>query len=340
MALSVVVADDLGDVGADELYELDANVGALGCRGRLVQHSDDPRWEPRYVIVRDGSRLCAAVPVFLGLGTEWSDQIHSPKEWGLDESPIQAKSALVGGRLEIRGSLRCVDEPEVFRSVLDGCASISELDGRELFLGYLDERQQRLAEAIFGPMEWLVEYDDFVYPEEIVLGSLADVPRNVRQTIRHGERQIAEHQIKAETVPWQEYRGTACALIAEHNKRMGMVDHPALVRYRMDQWDECDEVSVSVVHATAGGEEGAAEGAVTLLTYRDELEVYEVGLPGEDGPGRRALYACLTFHEPRRIAQSLGVKTVRAGLDAGRPKRLRGAQAVTRRCGRALRPPL
>lgn len=336
MAVSVTVTDSLGDVGADELFALDESVGALGSRGRLVQLSEDPRWEPRYVVVRDGSRLRAAVAVFLGVGTRWSDQIHSPRAWGHPESPVPAKSALVGGRAEIRGSLRCADDPEVLSAVAEGCASIDGLQGRELFFGYFDERQQRLAEAIFGPVEWLAGFEDFVYPEKIVLGSLADVPREVRQTIRHGERQIAAHRIAVEATPWREYRGGACELIAEHNKRMGMADHPELVRYRMDQWDECEGVTVVVLHATAGDDEGA----VTLLIYRDEMEVYQIGLPGRESPRRRALYACLTFHEPMRIARGHGLRTVRAGLGTARPKRLRGARAVTRRCGRALRPPM
>jgi hypothetical protein len=332
----MVVTDNLDDVGTDEFFELDDNLGALGCRGRLVQLSNDPRWESRYVTVRDGSRLCAVVPIFLGHGAQWSDQIHSPRDWGYPESPVPERSALVGGRLEIRGSLRCVDEPAVLRAVVEGCASIAELRGRELFFGYLDERHQRFAEAIFGPVEWLEEAEDFAYPEAIVLGSLADVPRDIRQTIRHGERKIAELQVVAEAVPWREYQGSACELIAVQNKRKGMIDHPALVQYRMDQWDECDEVTVVVVHATAGVEEGA----VTLLLFRDELEVYEVGLPDEESPARRALYTCLTFYEPRRIAQSHGLRTVRAGLGAAQPKRLRGAQAVARRSGRALRVPV
>jgi hypothetical protein len=100
----------------------------------------------------------------------------------------------------------------------------------------------------------------------------------------------------------------------------------------MDQWDECAEVTVVVLHARAG----AHEGAVTLLLFRDEMEVYEVGLPDQASPCRRALYACLTFHEPMRVARSHGLRTVRAGLGSAQPKRIRGAVAVPRRCGRAL----
>lgn len=331
----MVVTDTLDDLGADEFFELDNAVGVLGCLGRVVQLSDDPRWEPQYIVVRDGSRLCAALPIYLGQGTQWSDQIHSPQAWGYPGSPVPDKSALIGGRLEIRGSLRCRNEPEVLRAVSDACASIPELRGRELFFGYLDPRQQRLAEALFGPVEWLAEFEDFAYPEEVVLGSLADLPREVRQTIRHGERKIAEYQIVVDAVPWRDYRGSACELIAAHNKCKDTADHPALVRYRMDQWDECEEVTVLVLHAGAGDEKGA----VTLLLFRDELEVYEVGLPDQVSPFRRAMYACLTFHEPRRVARSYGLRTMRAGLGSATPKRLRGAQAVPRRCGRALRTP-
>ncbi|MEQ4304215.1 hypothetical protein ABNF97_23010 [Plantactinospora sp. B6F1] len=335
MALVTVVTDNLDDVGAEEFLQLDEAVGALGCHGRLVQMSNDPRWEPRYVVVRDGPRLCAALPIYLGRGEQWSDQIHSPVAWGQAESPVPEKSALIGGRLEIRGSLRCREEPEVLRAVSDAVATVTELAGRSLYFGYLDPRQQRLAETLFGPMEWLAEYEDLAYPEEVVLGSPDALPSKVRHTIRADERQMAKHGITVEAVPWRDYRGSACDLIAAHNNRMQTTDHPALVRYRMDQWDDCAEVSVLVLHARAGDEEGV----LTLLRFHDELEVYEVGLPEHSSPARRALYACLIFHGPRQVARSHGLRKVHAGLGTATPKRLRGAEAVARRCGRALRTP-
>jgi hypothetical protein len=335
VTLSVAVTDTLDGIGSDELVALDGSTGALGCRGRLVQLAGDPRWEPRYVTVRDGDRLRAVLPIYLGHGKGWSDQIHSPEAWGWSGSPVQGGSALVGGRLEIRGSLRCADDPVVLREVADACAAIGDLSGRELFFGYLDERQQRLAEALFGPVEWLEAYDDFVYPERVIRGSLDEASRSVRQTIRNGERKLEEHQVTATVLPWVEYAGDGCALIAAHNRTKGMVDHPELVRYRMDRWAECDEVEVLVVAATAG----EIEGVVSLLLFRDEMEVYEIGLPDGEGASRRALYTCLTFYEPRRVARERAVRTVRAGLGTAQPKRMRGAEAVHRRSGRALRVP-
>ena len=65
MAISALVTDTLDDLGADEFFALDDAVGALGCLGRVAQLSDDPRWEPQYIVVRDGSRLCAALPIYL-----------------------------------------------------------------------------------------------------------------------------------------------------------------------------------------------------------------------------------------------------------------------------------
>ncbi|WP_424186813.1 hypothetical protein ACOBQX_02985 [Actinokineospora sp. G85] len=330
MSITVVVVDSLEDLGADEFHALDDTVGALGSRGRLMQHTGDPRWEARYVVALDGDRLVAAVPIFLGHGDQWSDQIHFPADWGYDGPLAQEKSALVGGRLEIRGSLRCVDSPDVLRAVSEVCRS--QVVGREVFLGYLDPRQQRLAEALFGPVRWTVQYEDFDYPRPVVLGPLADLRREVRQAIRHGERKIAEFGVSASVVPWSEYTGTGCDLIAAQNKRKGMTDHGALVRYRLDQWAACEEVSVFIVHATMGDEEGA----VSLLVYRDEVEVYEVGLPEGDGAARRTLYTCLTFDEPRRLAREHGYRKIRAGLGAGVPKKIRGAQPTLRGCGVVL----
>ncbi|CCH30847.1 hypothetical protein ABZ816_01100 [Actinosynnema sp. NPDC047251] len=325
--VDVVVADSLDEVGAEEFHALDGTLGALGSRGRLAQHTGDPRWTARYVLARDGGRLVAAVPLFLGHGTQWSDQVNWPGDWADGQQPVQEKSALVGGRLEIRGSLRCAADPGVARAVGEACRD--ELVGREVFFGYFDQRQQALADSVFGPVRWLVQYEDFDYPAQ-VLGDLADVPRSVRQSIRAGERKIVEFGIEATVVPWAEYEGSACALIAAQNKRKAMTDHAALAEYRLDRWAACDGVSVYIAHATTGTEEGA----VSLLVYRDEIEVYEVGLPEGDGPSRRTLYSCLTFDEPRRLARELGLRKIRAGLGAGQPKKIRGALPVARGCGR------
>lgn len=335
MTLSTEVTDSLDGVRADELLALDGTVGALGSRGRLVQHSHDPRWAPLYVLVRDGGRLRAALPIFLGHGAQWSDPIHNPEDWGYSQPLVPEKSALIGGRLEIRGSLRCADEQAVIATVTDAVSGISELRGRELFFGYLPPDQRPIAETIFGPVDWMAEYDDFTFPEEVIRGSLMDLPQPVRYTIRHGDRKAAELGIVTEVTPWRDYDGSACELIAAHNKRKDQVDHPELVRYRMDRWDECDEVTVLVVH-TSG--DAAVDGALTLLLFRDEVEVYEVGLPEEDSADRHALYIHLTFSEPRRIAREQKCRVVRAGFGAPRPKRIRGAEAVPRHCGRALHP--
>jgi hypothetical protein len=183
---------------------------------------------------------------------------------------------------------------------------------------------------MFGPVEWLIEYPDHDYPPEVVHGALADLPADVRHTITAGQRKIAQLGIEADVVPWSVYAGGGEKLIAEHNKRMGTPDHAALVGYRLDQWDECEEVSVHIAHAAMGDDEGV----ISLLAYRDELQLYEVGLPDGQGPSRRTLYASLIFDEPRRLARELGLSTIRAGLGADQAKKIRGARPVLRRCGR------
>ena len=54
------------------------------------------------------------------------------------------------------------------------------------------------------------------------MGDLADLPRDVRQTIRADERKIAELGIEVTVLPWSEYTGTAGKLIASQNVRKGM----------------------------------------------------------------------------------------------------------------------
>ena len=113
----------------------------------------------------------------------------------------------------------------------------------------------------------------------------------------------------------------ASALIAEHNIRVGRFDHPEFVKLRSRRWQDCPGVEFLVFAA----ESGALTGYVTGWVWRDELAVYEIGLPGPQSPQRLACYLELVFRLPIQLAQQRGLRMVRLGAAAERIKAGRGA---------------
>jgi hypothetical protein len=143
----------------------------------------------------------------------------------------------------------------------------------------------------------------------------------VRGVLRRDQRNIARHGFRTGVKRWAESSDEMLDLIATHNMAKGQTDHPEFVRMRHDQWDRCD--GVEVVMFTLASE--TIRGVLTALVWSGELELYEVGLSGEDGPERMAAYASLLFHQPLAFAAEHGLHSMRAGLAAETPKSSRGA---------------
>jgi hypothetical protein len=120
---------------------------------------------------------------------------------------------------------------------------------------------------------------------------------------------------------WPEAEEEASKLIAEHNSRKGTPDHPEFVRFRYAEWQQCEGVELVVFAARAH----AVSGVLTALVSKDELELCDIGLVGEEGPARLAAYLDLVFHHPVAFARSRGLPNIRVGFGAEVPKKSRGA---------------
>ncbi|MET7280043.1 hypothetical protein ABZS29_17545 [Kribbella sp. NPDC005582] len=327
MALVAELSNRWSAIDPHEFANLGMDLGAVGSFGRIQQISDDPRWALRIVSVTENGRLVAAVPIFLGRGDRWTDQLHSPEAWGGPPPPPLDECAFIGGRQDVRAGVHCVNRPDVIEAARDMCAEMPELIGRQLHFSYYDTAQRHLAEQIFGSITWQAQFDEYAFPAAVIHGAPADLPKRTRQLLRQDQRRIAEAGISVETSSWSDHDGHAAELIARQNRHKGLEDHAELVEYRMELWDECEDVSVHV----ACDQDGLA--AVTMLVHRDELEVYEIGLPQPDTAYRLELYLALGYHAPLTLARAKGLTRIRMGMESGQAKTHRGAVAIPRFCG-------
>ena len=327
--MDIDVVDSLDDVDADAFDRLDSSAGAAGCYERTRQREADGRWRSRYLRAMDRGRLAAVVPLYTATGGTWPDPAYDPGTWGLPDGAAGdcavERSLLVGGYADLRTGLPVdadlLDGPGL-RGLLAPIARLAAAEDRCLVFPYVYPRARRaLDRACDGAIAWTVLGREAHIRGVSEPGWEAAQRKPVRYNLRHDRALIAEAGLRVGILSWPQAEKPASQLIAEHNLRKGRPDHPEFVRMRNQQWDSCASVEFTVF----AGRAGPAAGFVTGWVWRDELEIYEIGLRGEEGPQRFALYLDLVFHQPIRFAQERGLRGIRLGPAAERAKAGRGA---------------
>jgi hypothetical protein len=304
----------------------DPSAGAAGSLGRLRGVESDARWRCRYVAVRRGARVAALLPIYAATGNRWPDPAYAPGSWPSTTGPPTGFTAdrclLVGGVYDHRSALHVPDDPQLVRVALGAAARVAAAEERCLVFPFMYERSHRaLAAATGGRIGWYVLSREAQFREVLRPDRERQLRSRVRGVLRRDRRLIEAAATTATVASWNTVRDQAAELIAEHNLRMGVSDHPEFVRMRYDQWSACDEVRVVTFRVEAG----PVGGVLTALVWRDELDLYEIGLPGSDHPARIAVYLDLLVHRPLAFAMANALARVRAGTAAETPKASRGA---------------
>ncbi|MFI0370126.1 hypothetical protein ACH35V_19835 [Actinomadura sp. 1N219] len=321
--MDVTVVDAIERIPADEFDALDDAAGVAGCHARLRQLEQDGRWHVEYHCVRDGGRLLAAVPAYLGTSDAWPDDDYAPSAWGHPKNLTPATSVLVGGRADLYSTLHrdtTARNSDLTRRLIAHLHDTYGGDHRSLVFAYFTDAEIKGIQAA-APADIDVRdvgrdarFDRHLVPEP-------DLGYKVRSTLRRDLSAAERAGLRARTVEWDEVAADASRLVADHNLRKGRLDHPDLVAYRMDQWRACPGAQVLVVEAAAGD----VRGYQVCVSWRDWLHVHEIGLTPGHGATRHAVYAHLILHGPLRLARRLGARRVRAGLASEEPKASRGA---------------
>ncbi len=313
-----------GDFGA-----LDRAAGAAGCYGRVRQRQADGRWLASHLCCLDNGRLAAAVPVYACRGRSWPDPAYDPAGWGLPPDALSGHSPgdclLIGGFGDLRSALHVDDSTRRgprLRQLLTAIAAFAAARQRCLIFPYFDPAaRMALTAAAGGGITWAPLAREARYADVHEADWERRLPSRVRGVLRRDRRLMQECDLTTSVTDWHSVADKASELIASHNVRKGQPDHPEFVRMRHAEWSQCAGVDLLVF----GVSSPAISGFLTALAWEDELELYEIGLTGENGRERLAAYLSLLFHQPRDLAARRGLRTIRAGVAAEVPKSSRGA---------------
>ncbi|MBO0822263.1 MAG: hypothetical protein J2P27_00195 [Actinobacteria bacterium] len=327
--MELAVIDHLQDMSPGEFNALDSVAGAAGCFERLQQREADGRWRVGYVRGTDDGVLRAAVPFYECRGRTWPDGAYDPSRWELPDTRRQeyahGAAVLVGGCCDRRSGLP-IDpdyrERRKVRALLVAVARVAAAHDRALAFPYAFPCARRvLAQAAKDQIVWATLGREAQFRDVVARDWEDRQPSRIRYVLRRDRRLMAAEGVRDEVSAWPEVEDAACELIAAHNLRKGQPDHPEFVRLRHREWGECQGVELTAFTAAADG----VRGVLTALVWNSELELYEIGVDGTEGPARLAVYLSLIVHAPLRFAQARGLRHMRAGLAAETPKASRGA---------------
>ncbi|MBR7834921.1 hypothetical protein KDL01_16730 [Actinospica durhamensis] len=315
--------DSLAGVDAGAFDALGAQVVPATCHERLLRFEADRRWRAGYLSVtaEDGT-LVAAVPFHHTTAPRWPDPAYDPRSWGFDASEVPGSYLFVGGVTDLRADLHVEDAR--IRETLRKLAQRAAGDGQALCLPYVGEGTHTQVSAALGDLvHWVAlgEEADFSHhlgPEPEPLGS------RVRGVLNRDRRLIEKAQVETGISTWPAVASHAAEVIADHNDRKGKPDHPEFVELRYEEWCAFESVEVLVFTARAAG----CAGYLTALRRRGGLDLHlqEIGLTGQEGPERIAVYVSLLYHQPMAFARDQGLRVLTAGIAARTPKASRGAR--------------
>ncbi|MER6543880.1 hypothetical protein [Streptomyces sp. NPDC001250] len=318
----------IADFDQKQFDSLDRAAGFASSYSRLRQKESDARWLSRYLGWFDDHLLRAAIPVYRSRMKSWPDAAYDPLSWdlpnGVGDGCSPGASLVVGGCGDRRTGLHVDAEartPGQLRGLLVELAGLAADEDRCLVFPYMyNDARNALAAATSDRIVWAR-----LGREAHVFG-LSDpqwetrLPSKVRNTLRRDQRKIAAVPMTVGAASWDEVHFWAAELISSHMAGKGHQEMPEFVSFRYSDL-ECSDVDLMAFTAQSAG----LRGVQTILLWQDELEVYEVGLTGDDSDERFALYVNLVFHLPFQYARSRGIDHIRLGSKAETPKAARGA---------------
>jgi Peptidogalycan biosysnthesis/recognition len=319
----------IADFDQRQFDSLDATAGAKSSYGRLRQKEEDGRWVTRYLSWQEDGLVKAVIPVYRSRMQSWPDAAYDPRTWNLPEriggecSP--AASLVVGGCADRRTGLHADGQaraPGQLRRLLAAVARLAADEGRCLVFPYMyTDARDALAAATEDRITW-AKLD-----REAHLLGLSDpqwestLPSKVRNALRRDRRKIADVPMTVEEASWDAVDPWAAELIALHNTRKGEQDRSEYASFRHFEWQRNPAVDLITFTALSDG----LRGVQTALLWKSELEMYAIGLAGEESVERFAVYVNLLFHMPIQYARSRGIDHIRFGVKAETAKSTRGA---------------
>ncbi|HLX47998.1 MAG TPA: hypothetical protein VKS82_06680 [Streptosporangiaceae bacterium] len=327
--MDIDLTGHIAGIPEEQFDHLDPSVGVLGCYAKVKLREADGRWRVTYVRGTDAGLLTAAVPLYASRMRDWPDPAYDPRTWALPPTVSEGCTAarcLVVGSFEERCSALHVGhsarEPGQLRRILAAMAQEAARQDRYLAFPYFPAAaRDALSAAASGRIVWAPLGPEAIIRDLSDPGWEASLSKRIRYNLRHDRELIEAAAITGGHCSWAEIEDTASELIAKHNVKHGHVDHPEFVRARQRLWAGFPQAE----HFVFTVRSPVVSGVEIAVVWRDELDLREMGLAGEEGPDRRAAYLDLAFHQPIRFAQARGLRLIRFGMEAGKVKAGRGA---------------
>ncbi len=327
--MAIGFTSTIADFDQKQFDALDSTAGAASSYSRLLQQEQDARWTCRYLGWFDGDQVRAAIPVYRYRMRSWPDPSYAPHSWGLPDGIADEysprTSLMVGGCIDRRTGFHVDAEartPHELQRLLVEIAKHAADEDLSLTFPYMYADAKRALAAATG--------DRIVWAElgrEAHLFGLSDpdwesrLSSRVRYRLRQDQRKIAAVPMTVGEESWDDVDAWASELIAHHNSAKGAHEHSEFVSFRYSGWQDNPDIGLMAFTAQSAG----LRGVETILLWDNELEVYEVGISGEESDERFALYLNLLFHLPIQYARTRGIDHIRLGSKTETPKALRGA---------------
>jgi hypothetical protein len=304
--------------------DLDHDLGPGGSCGRLLALEGDRRWVVEYHKFSSGGEPAAVVPVYRRRPRSWPNSFFTPDFGDAAGVPGTDECLLVGGRDGLNPSFHVREQmrtPEVYSEIVAAIVGSCGQKIRYLYFPCFRKSELDLIGASAAVSLRRVPIGEDARLDRLFGDWDKDLRTRHRKTLRRDVVAAERLGVRTAACSWREGREVAVPLIVEHNQRMGNVDRPDLVDFRIRQWEGQDGVRVLVYKAWTR----SVMGVLAATVWRDWMELREIGMSVGDGEERRCVYAQLIAHLPVETGREMGLRRLGAGFSARRPKAQRGA---------------
>ena len=316
---------------ADEQWTISAN--ALNPEA-LTTAARDARWRVRFVVAETAGTLVGYMPVFQAKGEDFPTDscdpaIVAPGVAGKHPRPA-SDFLLIGGHTElvaggvVRAGCPEEEQAEVIARLAEAAFALARDEGKIGMALYVRDAQLE-SFLRYAPRDRVASKiaEDFslAVPDDGMDAYVSGLKRKTRARVRNELHEVEERSLSTRTHSVAEILDEALPLILSVKQRHGIVDHPRLVRMRLQSWWQAASWTAAFCVSDPSGELIAVSLAVVC---GPALEIYEVGL-SDSSDLRHLAYVEALLYAPMRWAAENDVSRLVLGLDSPTPKRLRGA---------------
>lgn len=311
----IIVHDTVSHFDPDVFDCIDPACGVTHCYHRTRQLEAEPFWTVQYIVASDDpspGNISAVLPIYKPKTREWSNSLYDPARWGAGACAPR-NTVVIGAVRDVQSCLRITHDTTSMTSLASMLDLAVEYSAhRQIVFPHYSETARAAIDAAYpGSIAWVPTYVSSQLEMcegpawESSLGSAARAER------RSDRRLITRAGLSVRVEQWAACHVSLLDLVVDHARRLGGTDSAVAAFRRYKQWSECKGVQVLVFQVT---KRSTVMGVGMALEWKDELLLYEMGLPGSRGPDRLATYLLLLSEAPVSYALEKELRLIRLGF--------------------------